>query len=72
MGSPIGGMKIHGPSAITMMLIIPSTLLAVVLLNHGCAWSTKGVATIQEKMGHLESWSAIPVSSASLRGVYFQ
>ena len=32
LGSPIGGMNIHGPSAITMMLIIPSTLLAVVLL----------------------------------------
>jgi len=31
-GSPIGGMNIHGPSAISMMLIIPSTLLAVVLL----------------------------------------
>jgi len=31
-GSPIGGMNIHGPSAITMMLIIPSTLLAAVLL----------------------------------------
>jgi len=30
--SPIGGMNIHGPSAITMMLIIPSTLLAFVLL----------------------------------------
>jgi hypothetical protein len=32
LGSPIGGINIHGPSAITMMLIIPSTLLAVVLL----------------------------------------
>lgn len=31
-GSPIGGTSIHGPSAITMMLTIPSTLLAVVLL----------------------------------------
>jgi hypothetical protein len=31
-GSPIGGMNIHGPSAITIMLIIPSTLLAFVFL----------------------------------------
>lgn len=31
-GSPIGGTNIHGPSAITMMLIIPATILAVTLL----------------------------------------
>ena len=31
-GSPIGGTNIHGPAAITMMLIIPATILAVVLL----------------------------------------
>jgi hypothetical protein len=31
-GSPIGGTNIHGPSAITMMLIIPATILAVILL----------------------------------------
>ena len=32
LGSPIGGTNIHGPSAITMMLTIPATVLAVVLL----------------------------------------
>jgi hypothetical protein len=31
-GSPIGGTNIHGPSAITMMLTIPATILAVILL----------------------------------------
>ena len=31
LGSPIGGMNIHGPSAITMMLTIPATVLAVIL-----------------------------------------
>jgi hypothetical protein len=31
-GSPIGGMNIHGPAAIAMMLTIPSTVLAVILL----------------------------------------
>jgi hypothetical protein len=32
LGSPIGGMNIHGPSAITMMLTLPATVLAVILL----------------------------------------
>jgi drug/metabolite transporter (DMT)-like permease len=31
-GSPIGGTNIHGPSAITMMLTIPASILAVILL----------------------------------------
>jgi hypothetical protein len=31
-GSPIGGMNIHGPAAIAMVLTIPSTVLAVILL----------------------------------------
>ena len=31
-GSPVDGINIHGPSAITMMLIIPATLLAAILL----------------------------------------
>lgn len=31
LGSPIGGMNIHGPSAITMMLTAPATVLAVIL-----------------------------------------
>jgi hypothetical protein len=31
-GSPIDGTNIHGPSAITMALTIPATVLAVVLL----------------------------------------
>ncbi len=32
LGSPIGGTNIHGPSAISMMLTIPATVLAVILL----------------------------------------
>jgi multisubunit Na+/H+ antiporter MnhG subunit len=32
LGSPIGGMNIHGPSAITTMLTLPATVLAVILL----------------------------------------
>jgi hypothetical protein len=32
LGSPIGGTNIHGPSAISMMLTIPATILAVILL----------------------------------------
>jgi len=31
-GSPIGGANIHGPAAIVMMLTIPATVLAFVLL----------------------------------------
>jgi drug/metabolite transporter (DMT)-like permease len=35
LGSPIGGTNIHGPSAISMMLTIPATILAVILLIMG-------------------------------------
>ncbi|HSY35778.1 MAG TPA: hypothetical protein VK814_08520 [Acidobacteriaceae bacterium] len=35
LGSPIDGINVHGPSAISMMLTIPATILAVIVLNMG-------------------------------------
>ncbi len=32
LGSPIAGTNLHGPSAISVMLTIPATVLAVILL----------------------------------------